>query len=77
MQNHRAFLRERGRYLPIIGSAGQIWQDWGYGKFSQEAIWAATVTPGITSGKPIVSMLPTWQTAISNYATAAGYQVSH
>jgi ABC-type glycerol-3-phosphate transport system substrate-binding protein len=58
-------------------AAGQIWQDWGYGKFSQEAIWAATVTPGITSGKPIVSMLPTWQTAISNYATAAGYQVSH
>ena len=58
-------------------AAGQIWQDWGYGKYSQEAIWAATVTPGITSGKPIVSMLPAWQTAITNYATAAGYQVSH
>jgi ABC-type glycerol-3-phosphate transport system substrate-binding protein len=58
-------------------AAGQIWQDWGYGKYSQEAIWAATVTPGITAGKTIVSMLPAWQTAITNYATAAGYQVSH
>jgi multiple sugar transport system substrate-binding protein len=58
-------------------AAGQVWQGWGYGKFSQEAIWAATVTPGITAGKSIASMLPDWQTAITNYATAAGYQVSH
>jgi ABC-type glycerol-3-phosphate transport system substrate-binding protein len=58
-------------------AAGQVWQSWGYGKFSQEAIWAATVTPGITAGKSIVSMLPAWQTAITNYATADGYQVSH
>jgi ABC-type glycerol-3-phosphate transport system substrate-binding protein len=57
-------------------AAGQIWQNWGYGKYSQEAIWAATVTPGITAGKSIVSMLPAWQTAITNYATAAGYKVS-
>ncbi len=57
-------------------AAGQIWPDWGYGKYSQEAIWAATVTPGITAGKTIVSMLPAWQTAITNYATAAGYKVS-
>jgi multiple sugar transport system substrate-binding protein len=64
--------------VPVVQqAAGQIWQDWGYGKYSQEAIWAATVTPGITSGKSIVSMLPAWQAAITNYATAAGYQVSH
>jgi hypothetical protein len=64
--------------VPVVQqAAGQIWQGWGYGKFSQEAIWAATVTPGITAGKPIVSMLPAWQTAIANYATADGYQVSH
>ena len=64
--------------VPVVQQvAGQVWPDWGYGKFSQEAIWAATVTPGITAGKSIVSMLPAWQTAISNYATAAGYQVSH
>jgi ABC-type glycerol-3-phosphate transport system substrate-binding protein len=64
--------------VPVIQqTAGQVWQGWGYGKFSQEAIWASTVTPGITSGKAIVSMLPSWQTAITNYATAAGYQVSH
>lgn len=64
--------------VPVVQQvAGQVWPDWGYGKFSQEAIWAATVTPGITAGKSIVSMLPAWQTAITNYATAAGYQVSH
>jgi multiple sugar transport system substrate-binding protein len=64
--------------VPVVQqAAGQIWQGWGYGKFSQEAIWAATVTPGITSGKTIVSMLPNWQSAITNYATADGYQVSH
>jgi multiple sugar transport system substrate-binding protein len=57
-------------------AAGQVWQSWGYGKFSQEAIWAATVTPGLTAGKTITSLLPAWQTAITNYATAAGYQVS-
>ncbi len=62
---------------PLQQAAGQVWSGWGYGKFSQEAIWAATVDPGLTAGKPIVSMLPQWQTAISNYATADGYQVSH
>ena len=64
--------------VPVVQQvAGQVWPNWGYGKFSQEAIWAATLTPGITAGKSIVSMLPAWQTAITNYATAAGYQVSH
>jgi ABC-type glycerol-3-phosphate transport system substrate-binding protein len=64
--------------VPVVQQvAGQVWPNWGYGKFSQESIWAATVTPGITAGKSIVSMLPAWQTAITNYATAAGYQVSH
>ena len=58
-------------------AAGQVWSGWGYGKFSQEAIWAATIDPGLTAGKSIVSMLPAWQTAISNYAKADGYQVSH
>jgi len=64
--------------VPVVQQAAdQVWQGWGYAKFSQEAIWAATVTPGITSGKAIVSMLSAWQAAIANYATADGYQVSH
>ncbi len=57
-------------------AAGEVWPGWGYGKFSQEAIWAATVDPGLTSGKTIVSMLPAWQTAIANFAKSDGYQVS-
>jgi multiple sugar transport system substrate-binding protein len=61
---------------PLQSAAGQVWPDWGYGQFSQEAIWAATVTPGLTAGKTIVSMLPAWQNAIANYARADGYEVS-
>jgi ABC-type glycerol-3-phosphate transport system substrate-binding protein len=57
-------------------AANEVWSGWGYGEFSQEAIWAATIEPGLTSGKTIVSMLPAWQSAISDYATSDGYQVS-
>jgi ABC-type glycerol-3-phosphate transport system substrate-binding protein len=61
---------------PLQTAAGQVWSGWGYGQFSQEAVWAATVTPGMTAGKPIASLLPAWQKAIANYARADGYQVS-
>ena len=57
-------------------AAGQVWSGWGYGQFSQEAIWASTIYPGLTAGKTIVSMLPAWQTAITDHAQADGYQVS-
>jgi ABC-type glycerol-3-phosphate transport system substrate-binding protein len=57
-------------------AAGQVWSGWNYGKWSNEAVWAATIDPGLTAGKSIVSMLPAWQTAITNYAKAAGYTVS-
>ncbi|MEV7096623.1 ABC transporter substrate-binding protein [Amycolatopsis sp. NPDC051045] len=60
---------------PLQTAAGQIWSGWGYGQFSQEAIWAATVTPGLTAGKTIVSLLPAWQSAIENYARSTGYEV--
>ena len=57
-------------------AAGQVWPGWNYGKWSNEAIWAATISPGLTAGKTIVSMLPAWQTAITNYATSDGYTVN-
>jgi multiple sugar transport system substrate-binding protein len=57
-------------------AAGQVWSDWGYGQFSQESIWAATVDPGLTAGKTIVSLLPAWQSAIAEHAQADGYAVS-
>ena len=57
-------------------AAGQVWSGWGYGQFSQEAVWAATIVPGLTSGTSITSMLPDWQTAIADHAQADGYQVS-
>ncbi|EOD63281.1 ABC transporter substrate-binding protein [Amycolatopsis vancoresmycina] len=61
---------------PLQTAAGQVWPGWGYGQFSQEAIWAATVTPGLTAGKSIVSLLPAWQDAIVNHARSNGYQVT-
>jgi multiple sugar transport system substrate-binding protein len=61
---------------PLQAAAGQVWPGWGYGQFSQEAIWAATITPGLNAGKTIVSMLPDWQKAIVNYAKSNGYQVN-
>jgi multiple sugar transport system substrate-binding protein len=60
---------------PLQAAANQVWPGWGYGQFSQEAIWASTVTPGLNAGKAIVSMLPAWQKAIVNYASSDGYQV--
>ncbi|MET8944829.1 carbohydrate ABC transporter substrate-binding protein [Streptomyces sp. NPDC004542] len=54
----------------------QVWSGWGSGQFSQEAIWAATVKPGMTQGKSIVSLLPAWQDAIVKYAKSDGYKVS-
>ncbi|WP_327748133.1 ABC transporter substrate-binding protein [Streptomyces europaeiscabiei] len=57
-------------------AATQVWPKWGAGQFSQEAIWAATVKPGMTQGKTIVSLLPAWQDSIVNYAKSNGYKVS-
>jgi multiple sugar transport system substrate-binding protein len=61
---------------PIVTAASQVWAGWGYGLFSQEAIWAKTMTPAITGGQSIVSLLPTWQQAIENQAKVNGYKVN-
>ena len=60
---------------PIIEAAPLIWSGWGSGVFSQEAIWAKTITPAVSSGKNIVDLLPAWQTAIANQAKVNGYTV--
>ena len=70
-----------GYYADDISSvletaADQVWPGWGYGQFSQEAIWAAAVLPGMNSGKTISSQLASWQSQVVNYATADGYQVT-
>ena len=61
---------------PLTAAANQVWSGWGYGQFSQEAVWAATVTPGVNAGKTITSLLPAWQDSIANHAKADGYQVA-
>ena len=54
----------------------QVWPGWGSGQFSQEAIWAATVKPGLTQGRTVVSLLPAWQDSIVKYAQSNGYKVA-
>jgi multiple sugar transport system substrate-binding protein len=59
----------------LIKAGSMIWSGWGSGIFSQEAIWAKTVTPAIASGKSLVTLLPEWETAIKNQAQVDGYTV--
>ncbi|WP_055587704.1 ABC transporter substrate-binding protein [Streptacidiphilus griseoplanus] len=61
---------------PLQAAANQVWPGWGYGQFSQEAVWAATVTPKLTAGQSIVSLLPAWKSSIVNYARSNGYKVT-
>lgn len=59
----------------VIDAAPLIWSGWGSGVYSQEAIWAKTITPAVSSGKNIVDLLPEWQTAVANQAKVNGYTV--
>lgn len=56
-------------------AAGMVWPGWSATKFSQEAVWASTIVPGLTQGKTITSMLGAWHNAIKNQAQALGYTV--
>ncbi|WEO93278.1 ABC transporter substrate-binding protein [Streptomyces sp. FXJ1.172] len=60
----------------LKAASSQVWPGWGSGQFSQEAIWAATVKPGLIQGKSVVAMLPAWQDSIVKYAKSNGYKVS-
>lgn len=59
----------------VSTAAGQVWDGWGFPRFSQEAVWAKTVTPELAAGTSLVDLLPDWETAITNEAQANGYQV--
>lgn len=60
---------------PIVQAGSQIWPGWGSGEFSQEAIWAKTMTPLITSGQSVAANLQKWQNAIKDQAQVTGYNV--
>jgi len=59
----------------VTTASGQVWDGWGYPRFSQEAVWAKTVTPELAAGKSLVDLLPTWEKAIKNEAQVNGYTV--
>lgn len=56
-------------------SAGKIWPDWLYLRFSTDDVYASTVVPAIAQGKPISSILPAWQSQLVEHARKNGYQV--
>ncbi len=60
---------------PIIQAGKEIWPGWGSGEFSQEAVWAKTMTPIINSGQSVAANLQKWQDAIKNQAQVTGYTV--
>ncbi|MFI2363023.1 ABC transporter substrate-binding protein [Promicromonospora sp. NPDC019610] len=59
----------------VTTASGQVWDGWGYPRFSQEAVFAKTVTPELAAGKKLVDLLPDWQTALENEAQVNGYTV--
>lgn len=61
----------------LTTAATSVWDGWGFPDFSQEAIWAKTMTPLVTSGKSIEDNLGTWSKAIADQAKAAGYSVKN
>jgi multiple sugar transport system substrate-binding protein len=61
---------------PITAAASQVWTGWVPPEFSQESVWASTVSAGMAQGKSIESLLPAWQSAITNQAKVLGYTVS-
>ncbi|MDX3855308.1 ABC transporter substrate-binding protein [Streptomyces sp. AK02-01A] len=60
---------------PFQQAADEVWTGWSNTKFSDATAWSSVVLPALTSGKSLVSTLPTWQREISNQAQAEGYQV--
>ncbi|MEN0083217.1 MAG: extracellular solute-binding protein [Leifsonia sp.] len=59
----------------LTTAAGEVWTGWGYPSYSQEAIWAKTMTPLLTAGKPLADNLDAWGTAIKDQAKVNGYTV--
>ena len=59
----------------ISKAGGEIWSGWGSPSFSQEAIWAKTMTPILTSGGSVAANLSKWGQAISDQAKVEGYSV--
>jgi ABC-type glycerol-3-phosphate transport system substrate-binding protein len=58
-------------------AANEVWTGWSNTKFSDATAWSSIVLPGLTAGKSLTSLLPSWQKAISDEAKANGYTVTN
>jgi ABC-type glycerol-3-phosphate transport system substrate-binding protein len=54
-------------------AASEVWAGWGFPAFSQENIWAKTITPAVADGRNLVDLMPAWETAIKSQALLSGY----
>lgn len=58
-------------------AANEVWTGWSNTRFSDATAWSSTVLPGLTAGKTLTSLLPAWQTQITDEAKANGYTVTN
>lgn len=59
----------------VTTASTQVWDGWGYPRFSVESVWAKAVTPELAAGTSLESLLPAWQKALENEAQVNGYTV--
>ncbi|GAA4343953.1 ABC transporter substrate-binding protein [Microbacterium rhizosphaerae] len=60
---------------PLQTAADQVWKGWAFATFSDQDPFKNVILTGINAGKSVTSLLPDWQTEITNTAKAAGYKV--
>ena len=59
----------------LQAAAPLIWKGWNLVTYPDQPVWSNTVVTGLVAGKPLSSLLPSFSTALTQAAQAAGYQV--
>jgi multiple sugar transport system substrate-binding protein len=59
----------------FAAAANEVWSGWSPLRVDTDNVWSASVTPGLTTGSTLASLLSTYGTAISNAAQVDGYTV--
>ena len=60
---------------PMVAAATQIWTGWSIVTYPDQPVWSNTVVTALVQKHSLSSLLPAFGTALSQTATAAGYQV--
>ncbi len=62
---------------PMVSAATEIWTGWSIVTYPDQPVWSNTVVTALVQKHSLTSLLPALQTALSQTATAAGYQVTN